>query len=404
MKNTLAILLLFCCIVLVAQARDYIALSTSAANVQAAVNACANGDRAIVPSGSATWSTTVTITNGITLIGGGGTNGVTTITQGGGGNNCVEIDPIQTYPSRLTGFTILSSTSSKVIQINGDYTDALPRVDHCTFTSTTGGSTLVQLNAMVALIDHCNFAAPLNSEMIHNMAYGATLGLPGWIDTVVPGTNAQVYIEDCTFTNNDLPFDSGSGYYSFSANSAVQAYYGARTVFRHNTLFMSQVDIHGNSDYGGRWWEIYSNNWYFYTNGPSGPPDQDRYCALRAGSGVVFGNHSGSGNDRQCTIDFSTEGGGDSLNYGPPGKGVLVPANGSGIATTNACYAWGNDAIMVVAGQYTEGVNWITNTVMPGYTALAYPYPLAPSGTPSPTGLSILPNTVIYGTTLRGSQ
>jgi hypothetical protein len=117
------------------------------------------------------------------------------------------------------------------------------------------------------LIDHNGFTCAHGAdEMIHVLGVG---GNTGWTDIVTPGGANMIFIEDNTFS------DSGSG-----GNSAIQSYYGARTVFRHNTVNNMQIDQHGTSGMvGARWWEVYNNNFQ----------NQQQVC-IRAGSGVIFSN------------------------------------------------------------------------------------------------------------------
>ena len=59
---------------------------------------------------------------------------------------------------------------------------------------------------------------------------------------------------------------------------------------RYCTLNYCQIDQHGNTAIGARWWEFYNNTFYVPPNG-----NQSNYFALRAGSGVVFNNHVSGG-------------------------------------------------------------------------------------------------------------
>src|SRR5262249_5758484 len=133
------------------------------------------------------------------------------------------------------------------------------------------------------LIDHNSFNAPTNSEMIHQLGLGPSDN-SGWTDDIIPGSSNAVYIEDNTFKNNDPSLVTSNPAY-FWGNSAIQGYYGARTVLRYNNFSMSQIDMHGGV-IGARWWEVYDNTWSVVTNG-----NQDRYIGMRAGSGVIFNNH-----------------------------------------------------------------------------------------------------------------
>ncbi|MGZ3748923.1 MAG: hypothetical protein ACXWRE_15715, partial [Pseudobdellovibrionaceae bacterium] len=68
------------------------AASCSYADVSSAISAAAKGDTVNVPAGSCTWSSTLLINKGISLIGGNG--GVTKITAGlGAGNFIIQINP-----------------------------------------------------------------------------------------------------------------------------------------------------------------------------------------------------------------------------------------------------------------------------------------------------------------------
>jgi hypothetical protein len=193
----------------------------------------------------------------------------------------------------------------------------------------------------------------------------------GWSDDIVPGSPAAVYIEDNTFTNNGV---SGNPAY-FWGNSSVQAYYGARTVFRHNHLIMSQIDQHGTPGMiGVRWWEIYEN--LFDTDVPNA--SQCCFVSLRAGSGVVFNNHHVGANLNGNSIDLYEEDTGYPALY-QIGRGknqVLDPA-----------YVWGNDAFFSVGSQTPAMVQVSRDYYLaqkPKYTPFTYPYPLTASGMPDP--------------------
>jgi hypothetical protein len=118
------------------------------------------------------------------------------------------------------------------------------------------------------LIDHNGFTCGQGAdEMIHVLGVG---GNTGWTDVVTPGSANMIFIEDNTFNNTNATYIS----------SAIQSYYGARTVVRHNTLTRCQIDQHGTGGMvGARWWEFYNNN--FQNQGLS---------CLRAGSGVIYSN------------------------------------------------------------------------------------------------------------------
>jgi hypothetical protein len=113
-------------------------------------------------------------------------------------------------------------------------------------------------------------------EMIHNTGLGAGNN-GGWQDNIVPGGPHMLFVEDNTFTNNDSVF----------ILSAHEGFYGARTVWRHNTHVGGiQVEVHGNGAVGARWLEVYQNT--FNCNGASTACGDT--VEMRAGSGVTWGN------------------------------------------------------------------------------------------------------------------
>lgn len=435
MTRLLAILLLFCCIVLVAQARDYIALSTSAANVQAAVSACANGDRAIVPSGSATWSATVTITNGITLIGGGGTNGVTTITQGASAGQCILSVNVTTLPWAVIGggFDFVESYSvgsgeaapNTYIKLQGNYRFCSNTID--TLAGGAGITLYTSYSYTNELVDDCfvkegqaNTFSPYG-EGFARWNYG-----PDW------GGRHKVYIENCNgYCTSDVFINDGF----------IDGYNGAAVAIRNCTITNSCVggmhgaDSSGTSFASGHSAEIYSNTFVYNT---ANSPYWVSLFQFRGGTALIHDNsivgYVGYSNDKLIALQyFRISNTSDIGNWpvfpstlwdtyaGPsptgypgfeqPGTTGPYTLGSPNTQTLSPVYIWNNTppGSGVTPMVTSDNSATLTNrdyymTAAPGYTPLAYPYPLAPSGTPAPTGLSILPNTVIYGTTLRGSQ
>jgi hypothetical protein len=195
----------------------------------------------------------------------------------------------------------------------------------------------------------------------------------------VPGSENAVYIEDNRFYN----IVSGDPAY-FWGGSAVQNYYGARTVFRYNYCRMCQIDVHGTAgNVGGRWWEIYENTFDIVPNG-----NQSAFVVLRAGSGVVFNNRkTGSTNLGGGAIHMYEEDSGYPAAY-QVGRGknqALEPA-----------YIWGNSgmSIQVGEGSIQAGRDYYT-TSKPGYSPYVYPHPLSTgqeeTRPEAPAGLTIAP-------------
>ena len=218
----------------------------------------------------------------------------------------------------------------------------------------------------------------------------------------MPGGAKMVFIEDNTFTLdiNNPKVNTSPPYYFWGA-SAVQSYYGARTVFRHNTLNNMQVDQHGTHGMvGARWWEIYENT-FFTGNGSA----QCCYMAIRAGSGVIFNNHHTGTNGADGTISLFEE------DTGYPALYQI----GRGINQSNSpAYVWGNDADMRVgsgSSNVVEGRDFFdskpsifvraelgsdTSATTYSYTPYTYPHPLQNGQPPTqtqinpPTGLTAM--------------
>jgi hypothetical protein len=271
----------FCLYAELAGAATVNAASCSTSDVQTAINSASSGDYVQVPGGSSSWSSGVTIPGavGITVDGGGCTISATV--------TAFNVTTNATTTTRITNFNFVGSSTGSppiFIDLGGSSTAATYRIDHNTFNAR---DIMVRVSGNgPGLLDHNSFSAgnPPN-EMIHNEAMGAS-DASGWTDDVTPGSANMVFIEDNTFTFDAVGFNGKPPYY-FWGSSAVQSFYGARTVFRYNTLTMVHVDQHGTcgATYA-RWWEIYENTFHIISQG-----NQSDYAHLRGGSGVMWGNN-----------------------------------------------------------------------------------------------------------------
>ncbi len=351
------------------------ASSCSSSSVQAAINSAGNGDTVTVPGGNCTWSSAINIpsSKGVTLNGGGNTTIAGQIT----------LSSSSATGSRITGFVF--TTGSKTIKTNGSKDSAEFRIDNNTFNAPGTQSTFIESSGNApGLIDHNTFVGAAASEMIHNLGAGPT-STAGWTSSVTPGSPDMLYIEDNSFTYNA----SGSPAY-FWGTSAVQSYYGARTVFRYNKLKMVHVDQHGTPGMiGARWWEIYENT--FDTNVSNA--NQCCYVTVRAGSGVIFNNRHVGANQSNGSIELTEEDSGYPALY-QIGRGtnqVVDPA-----------YVWNNATDMKVR---SGSSNVVVNrdyylTAKPYYAAFKYPYPLNSNGLPDPAGSSGTSNKPVPPTNL----
>jgi hypothetical protein len=186
------------------------------------------------------------------------------------------MEPGNTCEMRVTGINF--TASSLAIVVTSTTSTFCYRIDHNTFINSAATSVFVQVGGNgPGLIDHNTFKGGGASEDIHNFGTGAGNN-NGWTDNLSPGGSQMVFIEDNTFDN----------FSTTVVNSGLEAYYGARTVARHNTLIYTQLDEHGTSgsttNASARWYEFYDN--FFESNSQN----QCCYITLRGGTGVVWGN------------------------------------------------------------------------------------------------------------------
>jgi len=269
--------------VAVSYAATITASSCSLSDVQSAISSASSGDIVIVPAGSATWSTALSITKGITLQGAGIDS--TTITSSGG-SQMIKYEP-ETPASnekfRLTGFT-LNGNSRSVTGLYVTHNSATAtlndiRVDHNKIIGCSAEA--ISFNGMIyGLID--------NNTLSNNNGVFRIMGIhdPSWNDPLQIGTANYLYIENNIMSNNAWMMLSG---------------WGARWVFRYNTGVLGAIgslgmlDAHGNLPQPGYptcnvtgirgvvGIEVYENTFTGLTR-PTRVLDQ------RGGTGVVFNN------------------------------------------------------------------------------------------------------------------
>src|SRR5206468_669566 len=121
-------------------------------------------------------------------------------------------------------------------------------------------------------------------------------------------------------------------------NAWFQGYYGARAVWRYNTLNYVWLDVHGNTgtSVGGMWWEVYKNT---FTGGT-----QQACCSLnmRDGSGIVYGNTVGSGTPGD--YGFCSEKGGTNPAIYQIGRGTSQALVGAYVFQNDSTSQIGNCA------------------------------------------------------------
>jgi hypothetical protein len=224
----------------------------SAGNVWSALN---NGDTCIIPAGKATWTTCLSITKGITLLGATIVTGDHTtvngmavtdktiiidhITRSNGNAPIIFFNNINSSQSvRISGLTFLGGTvtaaaESGSIVVHGTNSNCQNlRIDHCNFHNLYSAKTISITGWIYGVIDH-NIFDCINSyeagEIVHSL-YGGGSNIDGdgsWADGPNWGSNKFVFIEDNTFNNNN----PGS-----APTCTWDAVPGGRYVERYNVL------------------------------------------------------------------------------------------------------------------------------------------------------------------------
>jgi hypothetical protein len=401
-----------------AAGKTIMAASCSSANVQSAINSAVDGDTVIVPAGSCTWTSAVSINNkGITLQGAG--IGQTIITNGSS-NIIVHISLQVGAPTlSITGFTFdanLRDTGSEpFMEIIGGGMNAF-RLHHFEMINLLERGIIIDLdgNEGSGLIDHCTFGMPVKSggsKALSLLGVGPEEHQP-FSRPLELGSAKFIFIEDCTFN------------YGGPNDGALDAYSGARYVFRHNIVNNTHVEHHGaDSGFsrGVHSFEIYENKFTC-----TGDCENQRKFYFRSGTGVVFNNtFTGNYSEAELTNYRSDESfdpwgicnGSSPWDENRPGQNgyacldqighVFGPTSG-GANKLEPLYEWGNtqngraDVDFVVSASHAyadkhivEGRDFYNDMPRPGYIPYPYPHPLtgvSPAPSPAPPGnLRVVP-------------
>jgi hypothetical protein len=408
MRNLLLPLVVFLLLAMPAYSQ-----TCSQANVQAAINAAADGATVSIPAGNCTWSTPVSWANkNISLIGAG--IGVTNITAG----SAFSITADTKAGFRISGMTLIySDSSATLIQIQNN--TATPRsgwrVDHILINQTGSqgtGTGFIVLGMCWGLIDHLAWNNNGHSvQAINSYAYAngadtaANVGGIAWTQALDPGGPTAVYVEDSTFN-----FESPGNPQIATGDSQM----GGRMVWRHNVIHGAMTMTHAAWDAtrGQQKFEFY-NNTIDSVNGT-------RPFLLRSGFNVVFNNTiTGSWSlGNQISIDNvrddpshtcqgssnSVCNGSSSYDKNTPGQTGWPCEDQIGVGqgawqnqTLQPSYFWNNGStstqINCTSPHLVVGRDYFDNgTAMPGYTPYTYPHPLQGAKTQGsvapPAGLS----------------
>lgn len=215
------------------------AASTSLANVQSAVNASSDGDTVIIPAGSSTWTGTLTVTNGIAIIGAGETQ--TIITDNLGSTvNLFDFTNLKTNKAARLSSLMISGGANTYAEVSiaaATGNRAVFRLDHVSITNLQkrGVSTV---DAQASLMDHCTIRCPTFGTGISPDGT-ETFSSNQWNNAYAPNTTNQFVIEDCVF---DWP--------TSSANGTIDSYSGSDWTMRYCILTNGNIGGHGTDSSG----------------------------------------------------------------------------------------------------------------------------------------------------------
>jgi hypothetical protein len=293
--------------------------------VQAQVNAASSGATVtITPADcSASWNGLSIPSSKFITLDGNGAN----IERSGSSGQAMTIAVNANGMTRVTNFKFSESSDTgfspeAIIMITGcmfsaSSPNASFRIDHSTFTSPDLGHIFVNCHGR-GLADHNTHTYRGNNEIIH--VWGSNDA--SWAEDITPGSADAMYFEDNTFRNTISGGFSGG---------KVAAFFGARVVYRFNTIDCTEIDIHGNTPRSGRWWELYQNNFVLGTCN-----NVDKWYQIRGGSGIIFGDTVESGNQGGGTLTFWQDGGKSPSGQDHVGLGRNQTQDPAYVWSTNA--------------------------------------------------------------------
>lgn len=284
-------------------ADTHTAASCSLVDVTTAFTAAAGGDTVIIPPGSCTWTSGITINKAITIQGAGTTQ---TIITHNASAPLITISPASATDSiRITGIYFNNQnylgTTRCDIYISGNSTAF--RIDNCHFYL---GKEVISLGISArhnGVIDSCIFEDVDLGIRAQDYAdyYNSNPTNSSWGRTIAPGTSDALFIENNTFTTTNRA----------SCNMLNESIYNsnaARSVVRYNTFnnacsvtIDTIMDAHGlgGCDRGTVIAEIYNNS---FTVGAI-----NVWGKFRGGSIVMHDNTITLSGSNTTTIRLSNE-------------------------------------------------------------------------------------------------
>lgn len=268
-----------CLVVAIALVGESSAATVSAAScsypdVSSAISASVAGDTVTVPPGSCTWSSTLTIRNGITLLGAG--IGNTVITYGAATVSMLIYEPSDASINgffRITGFTFdgagINTGGVPLIELRGGNQvttiQTKLRIDHNRFQNS--GTQYIWFSGIRGVIDNNVFGTtyyPIRTPMSRinitdltlGKLYGGAAEWDYWQGVRFGAPDNNMYFEDNVFEG-------------ITSGIVTDCQDAGRYVFRYNTIRVTTdpwplFDMHGNNgssrQYSCVGGELYGNN------------------------------------------------------------------------------------------------------------------------------------------------
>lgn len=269
------------------------AVSCSLANVATAYNASKDGDTVEMPSGSCTWTSTLTVAKAVTIK--GAESGSTVITTNG---VAFLFNPGSNKAFRLTDVGFIGGNNTVTVKgsMNNGYVLDQFRIDHCTFT---GGNFVLLMNGWLeGVIDNNTLTNASGIYMVGDNDYA-------WQRTIAAGTSHALFIEDNSFFQK-----GGTELYE-----QIYHWAGSRSVIRHNlfdgsasSASFSPFDSHGNQPYyvgagkadrGQPIIEVYENVFTYQS--------AYKIMYIRGGSSLIWNNQFNYSGNSDIEIQLAEE-------------------------------------------------------------------------------------------------
>lgn len=388
--------------------------------VQTAIDSAADGDTVLIPAGSFSWASGISVKKAIMLFGAG--TGSTTIIQTGG-NVLFGLIPSSRGSIEFGKLKMARSGGATGIFVHAYDSSGAPILVHdVTFENVGFGCRAIEWGTNGGVIYNCTFTSVDKSDnsgiAFKNPGSDSAWHQVDYIGMADANGDKNTYLEDCTFNYiflQALDFDDNS-----------------RTVMRHNVFNNSAITSHGQetSAVGARQWECYENEFIFTAGSSNNPGPQEYPLNLNywvfirgGGPGVCFNNKmpdissSAWGNKSEVKINLYNirrRGQVPCQTSHPAAHQIGWGSDASGTLVLSPVYFWGNTG----GGNYDNpsledynpdecGNNLHTadfvkknrefylGTPKPGYVPYTYPHPLRggagstptpiPTATPNPT-------------------